>query len=105
MFNGVLYQDINGVRDPANPTAGPVGGSTSTHTFEGVISFYRDNEVDNELILHEDRKVLIKTLSITPAVVPVTGMRLTIEDSPGVFQVIRVNRDPASATYLCQVRL
>lgn len=105
LFQGVLYQDIGGTRDPLNPTAGPVGGSARPHTFEGLTQFYRDNEVDNELILHEDRKVLIKTLSLRPAVVPVAGMRLTIEDSVGTFQVIRVNRDPASATYLCQVRL
>lgn len=105
LFNGVLYRDIGGVRDPLDPTAGPVGGSVTQHTFEGITQFYRDNEVDNELILHEDRKVLIKALSITPAVVPVIGMRLTIEDSAGTFQTVRVNRDPATATYLCQVRL
>jgi len=105
LLSGTLYQDVAGVRNAADPTAGPQGGNTTTHTFKGIIQFYRDNEVDNELILHEDRKILIKTLSISPAVVPKKGMRISMEDDDGTYHVVRVNRDPASATYLCQARL
>lgn len=105
LFNGILYSESGGARNPLDPTAGPVGGTVTQHTFEGLTQFYRDNEVDNELILHEDRKILIKALSISPPIVPEAGMRITIEDSPGTFQVVRVNRDPAVATYLCQGRL
>lgn len=105
LLKGKLYEDVAGTRDVNDPTAGPQGGSTNTYSFEGIIQFYRDNEVDNELILHQDRKILIKTLSLSPSVVPSKGMRITMEDDDGVYQIIRVNRDPASATYLCQGRL
>lgn len=105
LLKGNLYVDVAGVRDPNDPTAGPQGGSTTTHAFQGIIEFYRDNEVDNELILHEDRKILIKALSIVPPVVPKKGMRVTMEDDEGVYQVVRVNRDPATATYTVQGRL
>lgn len=106
LLTGKLYEDIAGVRNASDPTAGPQGGSVNTYTFEGIAQFYRDNEVDNELILHQDRKILIKALSISPLTAPKIGMRLVMDDEPSeVFQVIRVNRDPATATYLCQGRL
>lgn len=106
LLTGKLYQDVAGVRDANDPTAGPKGGSVNISSFEGIVQFYRDNEVDNELILHQDRKILIKALSISPSMVPETGMRITMDDNPSdVYQVVRVNRDPATATYLCQGRL
>jgi hypothetical protein len=106
LLKGTLYRDINGVRNANDPTAGPVGGSTTAHSFKGIIQYYRDNEVDNELVLKEDRKILIIAKSIKPAIVPEIGMRVQMSDNPGnTFQVVRVNRDPASATYLCQGRL
>ena len=105
LLKGTLYEDVAGVRSASDPTAGPQGGSVKTYSFEGIIQFYRDNEVDNELILHQDRKILIKALSIKPSVVPQKGMRIRMEDDEGTYQVVRVNRDPATATYLCQGRL
>jgi len=105
LLDGTLYVDTGGVRDPLNPTAGAVGGSAEVHTFKGIINFYRDNEVDEELILHSDRKILIVAKSINPTVVPEKGMRVSMSDDPRTsYQIVRVNRDPASATYICQGR-
>ena len=105
LLNGKMLSTTDGVRDPLDPTAGPQDAVTTAHNFKGIINTYTDNEIDNELILKEDRKVLMVALSISPAIVPVTGMRVQMEDNPGTWIIVRVTRDPASATYLCQARL
>ena len=105
LLNGKMLSTTDGVRDPLDPTAGPQDAVTTVHNFKGIINTYTDNEIDNELILKEDRKVLMVALSISPAIVPVTGMRVQMEDNPGTWIIVRVTRDPASATYLCQARL
>ena len=105
LLNGKMLSTTDGVRDPLDPTAGPQDAVTTVHSFKGIINTYTDNEIDNELILKEDRKVLMVALSISPAIVPVTGMRVQMEDNPGTWIIVRVTRDPASATYLCQARL
>ena len=81
------------------------GASSTSHSFKGLVQFYRDNEVDNELILHTDRKILIVTLSIKPPIIPAPGMSIEIAGEGKVLKIVRVNRDPASATYICQARL
>lgn len=104
LLPGRLYAQNTAVRDPDNPTAGPIESTPTLHTFKGIVNNYTDNEVDNNLILREDRKILIIANSLSPAITPETGMSVQVDGSPGTFIIIRVKRDPASATYLCQGR-
>lgn len=93
------------VRDPDDPTAGLVSSVSSTSTFRGIANTYTDKEIDGELVLKEDRKFLIIAESISPAITPVTGMKIELDDTPGTWFIVRVTRDPASATYVCQGRI
>lgn len=105
LLNGKLFSATAGERDPLDPTAGPQDAVLTEHSFKGIINTYTDKEIDDELILKEDRKILMVALSINPAIVPETGMRVQMSDNPGTWIIVRVTRDPASATYLCQARL
>jgi hypothetical protein len=104
LFPGTLYSKTAGTRNPADPTAGPQGAVVTTHTFRGIAQTYTDDEIDNNLILREDRKILIIAGTLSPAIEPLTGMTVTVDGTPGLFEIVRVKRDPASATYLCQGR-
>ena len=88
------------------PTAGSLTGGSNPTTADsaarGILDDYRAVQIDGELIQRGDRKVLILGATITPAVVPEPGDRVTIEGA--TFNVVRVERDPAAATYTCQVR-
>jgi hypothetical protein len=105
LLAGELYSKTEGTRDANNPTAGKTGGVSTTHKLRGLTNSYRDNEVDNELILHSDRKVLVVALSIKPFIEPETGMAVRMSDDDKTYRIISVRRDPASATYICQGRL
>lgn len=106
LLRGKLYSPQDVIRDPDNPTVGlAADGGVITHNFQGIIQSYSDDEIDNNLILKEDRKILIIAESLKPSVVPATGMYIEMSDAPGVWIVVSVARDPASATYICQGRL
>lgn len=100
---GTIHARTPGSRDPNDPTAGIKGGSPSQHAFRGFIGFYRDNEVDNELVLHEDRKIVVITNSINPFIVPELGMSIEMDDKQ--WEVVRVNRDESGSAFICQGRL
>ena len=76
---------------------------TEIFKFRGIAQFYRDNEVDNELIKHSDRKILIIAKSLDT--VPLLGDKITLETEDDTYSIIRINRDPAQASYICQARL
>ena len=101
---GTLYVENTATRDPDDPTAGPVHSSPTEHTFKGTIDAYTDKEIDGNLIQKEDRRVLIIAKSLTPTVVPLPGMKVTVTGTPGLWRIERVKSDPATATYTCQAR-
>lgn len=105
LIKGELYSKTPGARDPSDATKGLVGGIATTHKLRGLNNSVKDNEVDNELILHGDRKILVVALSIQPAIVPDTGMSIRMSDDNKTYRIISVRRDPATATYICQGRL
>lgn len=86
-----------------NLTGGLDKEAPETFEFRGIAQFYRDNEVDNELIKHSDRKILIIAESLNT--VPVLGDKVTLETEDDTYFIIRINRDPAKASYICQARL
>jgi hypothetical protein len=105
LLRGRVIYDQGVVRDSSDPTAGLFASSTSVATYRGIANTYTDKEIDGELVLKEDRKFLIIAESLRPAIVPVTGMKIELDETPGTWFIVRVTRDPASATYICQSRL
>lgn len=104
LLPGKLFVEQTAVRDPDDPTAGPVHSAPAEHTFRGMIASYDDKEIDGNLVQKEDRKVLMTAKSISPAIVPATGMKVSVSGTPGLWRIERVKMDPATATYTCQAR-
>ena len=70
---------------------------------KGVIEDYTERQIDGEVVRLGDRKVLLLGRSISNgAIAPKPGDRVSIEGAP--YTIVRVSRDPAAATYACQVR-
>jgi len=89
-----------GARDVGDPGLGLARTETNV-TCKGVLVDYDDRDMENTLVEDGDRMVLLVTTTLS-GYVPVTGFQITIEGNR--YNVIRVRRDPAAATYTCQVR-
>ncbi len=76
--------------------------TTTTHSARGFIDDYRDSQVDGTIVRRGDRRVTLLGATISPPVAPKTNDRVTIEGF--TFDVQKVRRDPAGATYELQVR-
>lgn len=105
MGSGLLAATLIKVT-PGTPTTGSLtSGSnpkTSSSSCRGVIEEYDSREIDGTIIYMGDRKVLLLGGSLPSGTVPTPGDRVTIEGS--TFDVVGVKRDPAAASYTCQVR-
>jgi hypothetical protein len=100
LLPATLHHVIPGTRT-SDLTAGTQPTET-THSARGIIDDYKEGQFKGDLILVGDRRVLLIGNSISPAQVPEPGDGVTIE---GVrYKCIRVERDPAAATYTIQVR-
>ena len=108
-FDGELRYGTSPSRDSNDPTNGISFAGTPSSTLKYIINTYTDEEIDNESVLREDRKILVVAESIKPYIVPQVGMKLeTPQDhlgSDGIWTIVRVTRDPAHATFVCQGRL
>ncbi len=92
---------VTGTTRQANRTGGTVE-STTSHTCKGVMEDYTARQIDGTIVQVGDRRVLLLGASISPAAVPEANDRITIEGE--TLYVLRVERDPAAAAYVCQVR-
>lgn len=89
-----------GVRSTTDPTAG-TNEVRKTYQGCGFIDDYKDYQINETTIRRGDRKILVTGNSLR-GIVPITGDEIKIE---GVsYTIIKVLRDPAAATYTCQVR-
>jgi hypothetical protein len=79
---------------------GGVNSVETSYTGKGFIDDYRDSRVDGTIVKVGDRMVTI--LGSTIAAVPEPNDKVFIEEKS--WEIIRVKRDPAGATYECQVR-
>lgn len=81
-----------------------VGGNTETlHIGKGMIEDYKEDAINGTSIQLGDKKVLLIANSFVSKPVPEGGDKITIENK--TWSLVRViERDPAGATYLCQVR-
>lgn len=87
-------------------TAGSLSGgkakTTKDYAASGLIEDYRDDQIDGEVIVRGDRKVMLLGASIEGGVIPAVGDEVTIEGAS--YRVEHVTRDPAAATYSLQAR-
>jgi hypothetical protein len=97
----VLIKSVKGTRTTGNLSGGVQPISTS-YNARGFISDYTDREVDGTLVVTGDRKVCILGASISSSKIPQGNDKVTVEGY--TYKIVRVKRDPAAATYTCQVR-
>lgn len=93
-------------RAPGSRTSGSLTSGTNpdeaTASARGIIDDYAAGLVDGSLIQKDDRRVLLLAETISGGAIPKPNDSVTIEDV--TYRVIRVQRDPAAATYTLQVR-
>lgn len=81
--------------DGNNPT-------TKTYTGRGIVDDYEDSAYANTEIERGDRRLLILGATLPAGIFPENGDRAIAEGT--TLNIIKVKRDPAAATYTCQVR-
>lgn len=96
-----LTKATAGTRTPGDISGG-TNPSTTDYAAQGYIDSYAIALIDGTLILENDRKITLLGASIAGGVTPANGDKITIDGT--TYRVIRVDRDPASATYSCQAR-
>lgn len=113
LLDATLTVVIPGTRTPGDLTSG-TNSTTTTHTCKGFVEEYNEFQIGGtanarssatfagSLVERGDRRVILLGDSISPAVVPTPGDRVTIEGN--TYNIVNVNRDPAAATYSMQVR-
>lgn len=101
LLNGTLTKVTRGSRTPGSLAEGP-GKTTTAYTFKGFFEDYSEGSVDGALVKDGDRKVMMLADSLSSPVVPDIGDSITLEGQ--TRSIIRIKRDPAGATYVCQVR-
>lgn len=104
MGNGLLpatlIKTTAGERSSGEVTAG-TNPSTSSTSCRGFIEDYKDYQLTSSLIKTGDKKITLLGGTLA-GVVPKPGDKITIESS--TYNIIKVMRDPAAATYECQSR-
>lgn len=90
-----------GTRDTNNLSAGtqPTENSIPGRGFQ---EDYDDNQIDGTLIQEGDRRITLIANTFAGRPVPKTGDKITIEGA--TYNILKVRRDPAAATYVCQSR-
>ncbi len=76
----------------------------TNHSGTGIVSDYKDSQIDGTIVLKGDRKILLfpLTFSTDGSVFPVPNDEIIAESI--TYTVVNVDRDPAAATYECHVR-
>lgn len=101
LLDATLHSVTPGTRTPGDPTSGTQPTEVA-RSCKGMVDDYTDGQIDGMLVQVGDRIVLLIGNSIDGLAVPEPGDGVTIE---GVrYFVVRVKRDPAAATYVCQAR-
>ena len=100
----VQFKELEAV-DPDNPLRNRVKVLNAGLNGRGVVETYKAYDIDGTIIKAGDRRVLLIVKSFPLNMpVPYTGCRITIEGE-SLTIVGDVKRDPAGATYTCQVRV
>ena len=105
LLDAKLIKVTQGSRTSGSLTAG-TNATESTFNGKGVISNYKGSQIDGTIVRSGDRKVLLmsRSFSSNDSVVPETNDKITIENR--TYTIVNdIQRDPAGATYICQVRV
>lgn len=78
------------------PSTGGVTATPAAYTGRGVFAGYRLDQIDGTLILATDKRLTALQAEVTRA--PAVG------DTIAGLSVVRVEQDPAAATWTCQLR-
>lgn len=89
-----------GTRSGADPLAGTAPTSTA-YACKGFVAEYEARQVDGSIIRAGDRQVIIMGATLA-GVAPAPSDHVTVDGER--YVVVRVERDPAAATYTCQAR-
>jgi len=101
VFTAELSKVIEGERDPENLSAGRAT-VTKLYGCKGFWEDYKTKEIDGTQVHAEDRKALILGGTLPTGIVPTKGDKISITEA-GVTElgyILRVERDPAAATYI-----
>ncbi len=94
--------------EPGTRTPGALTGGTNPvetgYTVKGFVDEYQDRHIDGTLIQRGDRKIVILGASLPSGTVPEPSDKITAEGETRTIVEDGVKRDPAGATYTCQVR-
>lgn len=102
LLPGTLVKITHGNRVDGSLTAGRAA-TTASYTYKGILDDYTDRQREDSLIQLGDRKALILTKTLSDiSIEPVPGDQITM--SGDTYRIIKVTRDPADATFECQVR-
>lgn len=107
-FKGQLLSATLKQYTVGTPTPGQLtGGTNPTETvytgIDGFVDEYNESQIDGSSVKQGDRKVVLIGESLPAGVIPSEGDRIDIESFTDLL-VVAVKRDPAAATYSCQVR-
>ena len=91
-------------------TPGTRGGSvsagtnptTANYAARGFTEDYQESQINGTSIQTGDRKVTLLGASIASSAIPEPNDKITIESY--TYRITAVQRDPAGATYACNVR-
>ncbi len=100
LLDAVLTRKTPGTRTPGNLTGGTNPVSTA-HTAKGIKSPLTSLRPDS---IVEDAMAVVLLIgdTISPAAVPAEQDLISIEGTS--YTIVQVARDPAAATYTCQVK-
>lgn len=101
LLPATLIKVTPGTRTPGSLTGG-ANATTASYSARGILVEYDDKEIDGTLVVKGDKQVLLLGATIASSKIPVPGDSVTIEGY--TYNIIKVSRDPAAATYSCQVR-
>ena len=101
LLPATLIVVTTGTRTSGSLTSGK-NPSEKTFSCRGIIEDYKETQFNDTSVLRGDRKVLLLGGTLQAGIVPKLGDKVKIEGF--TFNVVNVNRDPASATYSLQVR-
>lgn len=79
-----------------DPATGGVSAAPVSYTGRGVFGSYRADQIDGTLILATDKRLTALQAEVTRS--PAVG------DTIAGMAVVRVEQDPAGATWRCQLR-
>lgn len=102
LLKGKLMKSTSGSRTAGSLTGG-TNPTSKSYNFRGILEEFAREAVDGTRILASDKRALIIGDSLPKGIVPDAGDELEIESTK--FKVVSlVDRDPAAAHYVVQVR-